>query len=81
MIEPMSLASLAMAGGCFIPMPYGKPRETEDKSIFTVCKGDLESVTQDNTGRMQMRRELIAKEDWQGLIANGMEERARLRCY
>ena len=25
---------------------------------------------------MQMRRELIAKEDWQGLIANGMEERA-----
>lgn len=25
---------------------------------------------------MQMRRELIAKEDQQGLIANGMEERA-----
>ena len=31
-------------------MPCGKPRETKDESIFIVGKGDLESVSQDNTG-------------------------------
>ena len=48
----------------------------KQKSIFIVCKGDLESVSQDNTGGNADEKGVDAKEDQQGLIANGMEERA-----